>query len=88
MQDRLEVERRAADDLQHIAGRRLLLERLGEVAVPGLELREQADVLDGDDGLVGEGLEQGHLLLGERSCFDAPERDGADGVLLSQEGDG
>ncbi len=57
-QHRLEVEGRAADDLEDLAGRRLLLERLGEVVVARLELREEADVLDGDDGLVGEGLEQ------------------------------
>ena len=52
-------------------GRRLLLERLGEVAVAGLELLEQPHVLDGDDGLVGEGLEQRDLRVGERP---APRR--------------
>ena len=54
------------DDPQDLAGRRLLLEGLGEVAVARLELLEQADVLDGDDGLVGEGLEQGDLAVRER----------------------
>ena len=32
----LEVERRAADHLEHLAGRRLLLQRLGQLAVPRL----------------------------------------------------
>ena len=48
-------------------GRRLLLQRLGEVGVPGLQLREQPRVLDGDDRLVGEGLEQRDLAVGERA---------------------
>ena len=34
--------------------------------VPRLQLREQAHVLDGDDRLVGEGLQQRDLLVGER----------------------
>ena len=44
-----------ADDAQDLAGRGLLLQRLGEVAVACVELREQAHVLDGDHGLIGEG---------------------------------
>ena len=53
------------DDPQDLAGRGLLLEGLGEVVVAGLELREEADVLDGDDRLVGEGLQQLELPVGE-----------------------
>src|SRR6516225_2338833 len=45
----LEVEGRAADDLEHICSGRLLLQRLAQLV-------EQAGVLDGDDGLVGEVL--------------------------------
>ena len=58
VEDRLDVGRRARDDAQDLAGRGLLLEGLGEIAVPSLELLEQADVLDGDDGLIGEGLQE------------------------------
>ena len=47
--------------------RRLLLERLGQLAVPSLEFLEQSHVLDGDHGLVGEGLEQGDLPVREES---------------------
>ena len=43
-----------------------LLDRLGQLARPRLQLLEEADVLDGDDGLVGEGLEQRDLPVGER----------------------
>ena len=76
------------DDAQDLAGGRLLLERLGEVAVPGLQLLEEADVLDGDDGLGGEGLEELDLLVGERAELHAAEQDRADRHPLAQEGSG
>ncbi len=65
----LEVGRRAGDDPQDLGGGRLLLQGLGQLAVPGLELREQPHVLDRNDRLVGEGLEQRDLRLGEESAF-------------------
>ena len=43
----------------------LLLERLGQLAVPRLELLEQPHVLDRDHRLVGEGLQQRDLRVGE-----------------------
>ena len=53
LQQRLEhgyqLARRAADDLQHLRGRGLLLQRFAQLV-------EQAGVLDGDDGLGGEVL--------------------------------
>ena len=66
VEDRLDVGRRARDDAQDLAGGRLLLERLGEVGVLGLQLGEQPRVLDGDGRLVGEGLHQRDLAVGER----------------------
>ena len=36
VEHRLEIGRRARDDPQDLAGRRLLLQRLGQLAVPGL----------------------------------------------------
>jgi hypothetical protein len=54
---RLQIERRAADDLQHVGGRGLLLQRLLRGRASRLHLVEQAHVLDGDDGLIGEGLQ-------------------------------
>ncbi len=56
--NRLQIERRAADDLQHVGGGGLLLQRLGEIARARLHLVEQPHVLDRDDGLVGEGLDE------------------------------
>ena len=67
MQHRLQIERRAADDLEYVGGRCLLLKRLREIARLGLNLVEQPRILDGDDGLVGEGLEQLDVMLGEGS---------------------
>jgi len=44
----LQIEGRAANDLEHVGSRGLLLERLAQLV-------EQPRVLDGDNGLVGEG---------------------------------
>ena len=67
----LQVERRAADDLEHIGSGGLLLQRLPQLV-------EQPRVLDGDHGLVGEVRDQINLLVGEWSDFlavdnNAPE---------------
>src|SRR5712691_1537725 len=61
VEDRLHVGLRSADDAQDLGRRRLLFQRFGEVSVADLELLEEPDVLDGDDRLVGEGLEEGDL---------------------------
>src|SRR4029453_1164452 len=55
LEDRLEIDRRGAEALKDFAGGGLLLERFGQIAVARLQLLEQPHVLDGDDGLVGEG---------------------------------
>src|SRR5215470_882779 len=52
----LDVGRRATDDAENLARRRLALERL-------LRLGEQPDVLNSDDGLVGERLEESNLTV-------------------------
>src|SRR5262249_44732644 len=58
IEDHLQIERRAADDLEHVGGSGLLLERFTQFV-------EQASILDGDDGLRSEGLHERHLLIGE-----------------------
>ena len=45
----LQIEGRAADDLEHVGGGGLLLQRFAQLV-------EQPRVLDGDDGLGGEVL--------------------------------
>src|SRR5262249_23700200 len=80
----LEVSGRAADDTQDLARRRLLLQRLGQLAVADLQLREEPDVLNGDHGLVGEGLEQRDLRVGKRSSLGAPYHNHPDGTTVTQ----
>ena len=58
---------RTADDLQHLGGRGLLLQRLGQFARAGPHLIEQPHVLDRDHRLVGERLDQLDLLIRERT---------------------
>src|SRR5713101_6228485 len=78
IENRLHIARRARNDPQDLAGGGLPTERLRQVAVAGLQLLEQAHVLDGDDGLVGEGLEQRDLTFREAPNLGAPGADCAD----------
>src|SRR5215467_10094646 len=61
-----ELARRTRYDTQHLRGRRLLLQGLAQVGRPLSQFVQQPCVLDGDDGLVGEILNQLDLLVGER----------------------
>ena len=63
IQHRLNIRRRASNDAQDFTRRRLLLQRF-------LQFLEQPNVLDGDDGLVGEGLQQLDLRRGEGARLD------------------
>ena len=62
----LQIERRAADDLEHVGCGGLLLQRLGQVARASLYFVEQPRILDSDHRLVGKGGHQLYLLFGER----------------------
>jgi hypothetical protein len=55
VEHRLDIRLGAADDAQDVAGGSLRVQRRGQLAVARLELGEQPHVLDGDDGLIGEG---------------------------------
>src|SRR5215472_10712512 len=74
---RLQIEGRAADDLEHVGSGGLLLQRLAQLV-------EQASVLDGDDGLGREILNQINLLVGERLSLLAIDIDSADQTVLLQ----
>jgi hypothetical protein len=80
VEDGLHVGGRAADHPQDLGGRRLLLKRLGQVAVPRLELVEQPDILDSDHRLIGEGGDQLNLLVGERPYLGPPDADCPDSL--------
>jgi hypothetical protein len=73
---RLQIEGRSADDLEHIGGRGLLLQRLAQ-------LIEQAGVLDRDDGLGGERLHEFDLSVGEKRDLLTIEGDCADGITVA-----
>ncbi len=84
LEDRLEIEGGPADHLEELTGRRLLLERDPQLAVARLQLREQADVLDRDDRLIGKGLKQSDLVLREGPRPSANDNNGAHGAALAQ----
>src|SRR5215467_2318603 len=52
-----------------------------------LQLREQPHILDGDDGLIGEGLEQRNLFVGELTDRRARHEDRSDRAALTPNGD-
>src|SRR5688572_1697629 len=64
---------RAANNPQHLCHGGLLVERLGDLAVPVLQLVEEAGVLDRYHRLVGEGLDQSDLA--RRELADVVPRD-------------
>src|SRR5262249_11714982 len=77
----LQIEGRSADALEHVGGCGLLLERLPQ-------LIEQPRVLDGDDGLVGETLDQFDLLVGEQPHLLASKCDYPDQLIVLEHWDG
>jgi hypothetical protein len=79
VKDGLQIGRRARDHAQDLGRGGLLLERL-------FRLGEQPDVLNGDDGLVGEGLKEGNLRVGEWPALLPGDGDGADRIAISQHG--
>ena len=60
IEHRMQIESRAADDLEHVGGRGLLRQRLAQLV-------QQSGVLDRDDGLGGEVLEKLDLFVVEWS---------------------
>ena len=71
----LKVKCRAADDLEHIGDRRLLLQRFAQ-------LIEQAGVLDRNHGLRRKAGDQLDLLVGEGTYLLAVDGEDADEFLL------
>src|ERR1700738_5212020 len=71
VQDDLQVEGGAADDLEDVGRGGLLLQGFAQLA-------EQPRVLDGNDGLSGEVSNQLDLLMGERPDLLTEDGDEAD----------
>ena len=80
----LKVER-GADRLADLGERPLLLHRARKLGRTLLQLLEEAGVLDGDDGLVREGLQQRDLLIAERLDLVPVHRHDADRSPMSEE---
>jgi hypothetical protein len=76
----LQIECRPADDLEHVGGGGLLLQRLAQLV-------EQPSVLDGDDGLACKVREQIDLLVAERADLLAIDGDSADQLVLLEHRD-
>ena len=72
---RLEFKCRAADDLEHVGGGGLLLQRF-------TQLVEQPRILDGDDGLIGEGLNELQLFVGKGTGFRSENDDRTDRLSI------
>ena len=66
VQNRRQIERRSTDRLEDIRGGGLLLKGLCQVTRARLHFVKQTDVLDRNHRLVGEGLGQLDLFVGER----------------------
>ncbi len=62
----------------------MLLKRLAEIVGALTQFLEQSRVLDGDDGLLGEILDQCDLLVCERLHFPAIDRNRADQLVFLQ----
>src|SRR4029453_17357630 len=82
---RLDLSLRAADYVQNAAGCSLILKRFLQLSLAGLLCLEQPRVLDGDHGLVGEGLEQIYLSVGERANLCAPDGNYANCLCRAQQ---
>ena len=87
VEHRLGVGLRLRDGLQDLARRRLLLQGRRQRSILLLQLREHAYVVDRDGGLVGEGLQQRDLRVGERPHFAAQDRQAAERRAFSHERD-
>src|SRR5262249_25313137 len=79
IQNRLQIEGRAANDFKHISSSGLLLQGLPQFV-------EQAGVLDRNDRLGGKILNQLDLLIGERAYLLTVDGDYADEVVLLEHG--
>ena len=84
LEHRLRVGRRGADHPQDLGRRCLPVKRLSEIGVACFQLLEQADVLDRDDGLVGERLQQRDLLVGEPPGLPSCDGDSTDRRPVAQ----
>ena len=85
LEHRFEFPGRAADDLKNLRSRRLLFQRLREIAGARLHLVEQPHILDRDHRLVGKRLHQFDLPLRVFAGVIACQREYADGAAFPRQ---
>jgi hypothetical protein len=85
VEHRLHIRLRLADDPQDVAGGGLGVQCRGQLAVARLEFGEQSHILDGDDGLVGEGFYDLDLGRGEGLYLASPAPDDAERYAFAQD---
>jgi len=61
-----------------------MFQGLAQFCVALLDLLEQSHVLDGNHGLIGEGLQQSDLLVSERTGLDSKNYNRADRKTFAQ----
>jgi hypothetical protein len=84
----LELVWRPADDVEHVARRRLVFQRLLNLAGPRLHLLEQTRILDCDHRLVGEGLDEFDLLVCKGQNHATAQEKTAESLIFAEERDG
>src|SRR5262245_13355489 len=82
LEDGLQIGRRTANDVKHLACRRLLLQRFGEIAITRLLLVNKPGVLNRNHRLIGEGFEQLDLPVGERTDLSSTDMNSSDGIAV------
>ena len=85
VEHRSHVRLRPIDDGEHVGGGAFALQSLGEIAIACRELVEHAGVLDGDAGLLGEGLDELDLAVREGLDLTAPASDDTDGHAVLED---
>src|SRR5215467_5820722 len=81
----LDVGRRTRDYAQYLGGCCLIFKGFLQLALTRLLGFEQPRILDGDDGLVGEGLDEFDLPSGERLPLFARQQQQSNKLTLAYE---
>ena len=86
--DGLEIRRGGRDHPQNLGGGRLLLQGLGQVGGPLLQLLEQARVGHRDRGLIRECLDDGDITGAVRASNVSRHDQDANGIIIVRERNG
>src|SRR5262249_3841399 len=86
-ENRVEVARRGTDNLEHVGGSGLLLQRFRKIPGARLHLVEQTHVFDRNDSLVGKRGGEFNLCVSERTDSGLHQYKHADGIALTKHRD-